>query len=454
MGRRLSLLRLVLVTLVLLGSLGSFSASSARDRVALPPTGAGQQLGWLLSAINGGPALNNAALRTHFSRAFLAALPADQLLETLKGYVAPNAPLAVARFAGPTDRDQLDAVLTTATGDWRVALGVEPGGSGKIDALFFEPVFVPMPAKPVKTWSDLLKRFKKIAPETSFTVAEITNGRCVPIASLNPDRELGIGSAFKLYVLGEIERRIAAGTLAWNQLVTVQANLRSLPNGDMRLAPAGAEYPLWYFVEQMISRSDNTATDHLIALLGRDAVERMMAVMGHSNSALNEPLLLTREWFAIKLRWTAREIENYLASSTHDKRIVLRTKAEADANTLGQDEQWPTPYLIDSIEWFASSSDLCRAMAFLHAQARTPALVEIHDALSIASGIDFDAEAWSYVGFKGGYETGVKSDVWILERADGRWFVVSAIINDPKAEIDGVSMHQLIGAAVGLLANV
>jgi beta-lactamase class A len=446
--------RLILLAVLLSGSVGALPRNAGAAELAAPATVAGGQLAWLLGALNGdGSALSKTSLKQHFTKDFLTALPADQLLNVLVGYVKPNAPLNIARFAGSPDRNELHAILTTSAGDWSVILGVETGGAGRINALFFEPVFVPAPAKPVASWSDLLARFKKIAPRTSLTVAEVTDNQCTQLQSLNPDAELAIGSSFKLYVLGEIARQIDAGKLSWDQPITIRDDLRSLPNGDLRLAPAGAQYPLWFFVEQMISQSDNTATDHLIHLLGRTTIEAMMVTMGHADPALNAPLLLTREWFAIKLRWNAKEIASYLASTPAEKRVLLRTTAETDADTLGQDEQWPNSYLIDSIEWFASSADLCRAMAYLHGQAQKPGLTEIADAFSIYSGIDFDAKTWKYIGFKGGYETGVKSDVWLLERADGRWFVVSAIINDPKKEIDGVSMHQLIAAAVSLLAT-
>jgi beta-lactamase class A len=446
-------LQIVLLAALLAGPLGGFVASAKTPAATLPDNPVGQQLGWLLDALNhGGAGLTKSSLKSHFSPDFLAALPADQLLDVLNHYVEPNAPLTIARFAGPTDQDDLHAILTTATGDWSVVIGVEASGKERINALFFEPIVVSAPAKPVKNWADLIGRFKKLAPETSLTVAELTPTGCAPIASLDPDAELAVGSSFKLYVAGELARQIAAGKLRWDQLVTIRDDLRSLPNGDLRLAAAGSQYTLRYVFEQMISQSDNTATDHLIALLGRSNVERMMRTMGHAKPALNTPLLLTREWFAIKLRWSSKQIAAYLTSQPAEKRALL-TQADVDANTLGQDEEWLNPYLIDSIEWFASSADLCRAMVYLHGQMGKPGLSELKDAFSIYEGISFDAKTWRYVGFKGGYETGVKSDVWLLERADGRWFVVSGIINDPKQEIDGAAMHQLLAAAVGLLAK-
>lgn len=439
--------------MLLAASLGHLDAFAGAPSTPVPATAAGQQLGWLLDALNhGGEGLTKSTLTSHFSPDFLVALPVDQLLHILMDYVEPNAPLRIARFAGPTDQDDLHAILTAAKGDWSVVVGVESSGAHRVNALFFAPLLVPAPAKPVTGWSDLASRFKKIAPETSLTVAELTGGGCVPIAALNPDAELAVGSAFKLYVAGELARQIESGNVRWDQLITIRDDLRSLPNGDLRLAPDGSQYSLRYVFEQMIAQSDNTAADHLIALLGRTNIERMMSTMGHADPALDTPLLMTREWFAIKLRWSSQQIAAYLKSTPVEKRVLLK-QADAVANTLGQDEEWPNPYLIDTIEWFASSADLCRAMAYLQVRMSKPGLAEVKDAFSIDEGISFDASVWRYVGFKGGYETGVKSDVWLLERADGRWFVVSGIINDPKQEIDGAAMHELLAGAVNLLAK-
>ena len=44
----------------------------------------------------------------------------------------------------------------------------------------------------------------------------------------------------------------------------------------------------------MIAISDNTATDHLIDLVGRDRVEAALTVFGHSDPAMTVPFLTTR----------------------------------------------------------------------------------------------------------------------------------------------------------------
>jgi hypothetical protein len=281
----------------------------------------------------------------------------------------------------------------------------------------------------------------------------VTEGTCRPVHERNPDQTLAVGSAFKLYVLGELARQVEAGEASWDEPLTLRASLKSLPSGNLLYEPDGAVFSLRYYAEQMIAESDNTATDHLIDRLGRRNVEAMMAQMGHHDPSLNTPLLMTREWFAIKLRFTPAQVEAYLKASENRQRRMLERQVAPLADTLWDGEEWSGPYLIDTIEWFASAADLCRAMAALHELGNRPGLGPVHDALSLEPGILFDARTWSYVGYKGGYETGVKSETWLLQRNDGRWFALVAIINDPRREIDGHTLRQLMIPAAALLAE-
>jgi beta-lactamase class A len=430
--------------------------SNAAPALAIPDTPAGTQLTWALNQINGGAgSLQVGDVSDRFATDFLAALPAASLISVLQNLAGPLAPVSVARVEGGGTATRANALLTTATGQtWRVQLGVEPDPPYRINDLFFEPVALPQPIdRAPKSWKGLNSRLAKVAPEVSFVAAEVSDGACKPLAQLNPNQPLGIASAFKLYVLGALAHQIEQGKLTWDDPLTIQQNLKSLPNGDMRLEPDGARFPIRTYADQMISNSDNTAADHLISLLGRETVEQFMPVMGHEEPALNQPLLLTREWFAIKLRFTPDELASYLKQSEASKRKVLREQVDPLANTLGDDEEWLNPADIDTIEWFASAGDLCRAIAYLQNQATKPGMEPIADALSLNPGVPWDTATWRYVGYKGGYETGVKSYVWLLQRADGRWFALTAIINDPKQEIDGNTLRALMVTAVDLLAK-
>jgi hypothetical protein len=431
-------------------------ASTALPSIAIPDTAAGEQLTWTLAQVNGGAGkLKESEVEDHVAPDFLAGLSAANLISILQDLTGPSAPWTVARFEGGASDTRANALLFTADGNqWRIRLGVEAKAPHRINDLFFEPAPAPEPLERPRSWKGLDSYLKRVAPKVGFVAAEVSGGGCQPLFTLNPNRELAVASAFKLYVLGAVADAVAAGEIGWDDALAIQSDLKSLPNGDLRLEPAGSRFPVRAYADQMMANSDNTATDHLIALLGRERVEAFMAEMGHSAPERNQPLLLTREWFALKLRYSEEALDEFTGASDAEQRAFLREDVDPVAATLYDDEVWVGPNEIETIEWFASAGDLCRALAVLQSQAEKPGMTPVYDALSLNPGVAWDARTWRYVGFKEGYETGVKAYAWLLQRADGRWFAVTAIINDPKQEIDGYTLRQYAVTAVDLLAKV
>lgn len=448
--------RFFLVIIVLLASnAGLLASSAAPGSLSIPGTAAGEQLRWALEQVNsGGNDLTEASLTERFTSQFLAELPPQQLASVFRDYLAPAAPMEIARFEGGVTERHANALLQTSGGLWRVTLSVALDSANQIEALFFEPVLLPaMPANPPRNWSELKQRANALAPQVSFIAAEIAGGQCEPLARVDVEESLAIASTFKLYVLGELARQVAAGTATWKEPLALSADLISQPNGEMRYQPVGAEFPLSHYVEQMISHSDNTATDHLIARLGRGNVENAFAAMGQLEPARNVPLMMTREWFAMKMRFSDDAIDAYKASDDATQQQILTGDAAPIASTLQEWEPWPAFRAIDSVEWFASAGDICRAMAWLQAAGNRPETAPVFDSLSLEPGMILDPAVWSYVGYKGGYETGVLSHTWLLQRTDGRWFVIAAIANDKQRDIDGFTMMQLMVSAAALLAD-
>jgi hypothetical protein len=425
--------------------------------ISIPDTAAGQQLSWVLDQVNrAARGLSLREIRDHVDPAFLAGLPADQLRTLLRAYVAPNGPLSPARFeGGVTDTQACLIALTPDRQMWRIRLGTGESDSHLINALYFEPVALPAgPARVIGKWSELTESVRAIAPRTSFAAAELTATGPVWLSRLHGEQQLAIASAFKIYVLGSILHQVRAGDVGWQDAIAIQDEFRSLPNGDMRLLPAGMELPLQYFAERMIAGSDNTATDHLIGHLGRATVQDSFLRMGHSHARGNTPLLFTREWFAIRMRFRDAQIERYLAADAGKRLRILAHTVDPLALQLSETEAWPGPRFLEQIEWFAGAADLVTGLDWLHrhsggARGR-PAL----DTLSLNPGACWHPDTWRYVGYKGGYETGAMSNLWLLQRQDERWFAFAAIINDPDREVDGISLWQLQVAAERLLAAI
>ena len=77
----------------------------------------------------------------------------------------------------------------------------------------------------------------------------------------------------------------------WSDVVNVDRS--SIGGGTVAGFPRGAPITLHTLASLMISISDNTATDILLHVVGRENVERMMAAMGVRDPARNRPLLST-----------------------------------------------------------------------------------------------------------------------------------------------------------------
>ena len=106
--------------------------------------------------------------------------------------------------------------------------------------------------------------------------------------SIDPGTAAPLGSAFKLYVLDALGEAVAAGKVRWDQPLTVTAQVKGLPPGELQTEPVGTRVPVLDAAGKMISLSDNTAADMLTSLVGRSAVEAMSALMQRSPGSERE----------------------------------------------------------------------------------------------------------------------------------------------------------------------
>jgi hypothetical protein len=203
----------------------------------------------------------------------------------------------------------------------------------------------------------------------------------------------------------------------------------------------------------MISISDNTATDHLIHFLGADAVAAEQTAMGNSHAGLNTPFLTTQQVFALKLAAPDDLISKYVNGNAEERAALLNgpvAKLHVDA---GQVAAWTKPKEIEQVEWFASANDLCAAMQSLHQMSQQPGLEPVAQVLSVNPGIALDDQTWTAIQFKGGSEPGVLNLTWLLQRQDGRWFVVTSALNDTQNPISEALALSLMQSAITAVAQ-
>jgi hypothetical protein len=279
-------------------------------------------------------------------------------------------------------------------------------------------------------------------------VFDAADGGCAVLRERNGEVASPTGSSFKLWVLATLARSVRDGDAAWDDEMAVDPALRSSPDGDIYQLDDGTPVTLQRLAEAMISISDNTATDHLVARLGRPAIEATMAELGVSTTARNTPFLSTGELF--KLKFIDPSLgDRYLALADPEERRafldgdVAATSLPwiADPMWTGDPELLGAPQRIDELEWFATPLDLCVTLNDLDALAQRPGLEPVAEILELNPGLPFPEGRWSTIRFKGGSEPGVVMFAYWLEAPTGERRVVVVSLSDPDvafAENDAV----------------
>ncbi len=163
--------------------------------------------------------------------------------------------------------------------------------------------------------------FAALPGQASFALVRLDGAVPQTIARAGEDRSYALGSAFKLFILNELAHQIVAGRRSWSDTVPLTA--KSFPSGVMQDWPRDLPVTLATLATQMISISDNTATDQLITTLGREAIEARIAKDGISDPERMLPFLSTIEAFALKSPANAELRQQFIASSEAAQRRLL-----------------------------------------------------------------------------------------------------------------------------------
>ncbi len=346
-----------------------------------------------------------------FGEAFLAQVPVERLRSVVD--------MLTAQFGAFVEVTAGDGQLTTRLERATMPTQIVLDADGRIIGLSF--------GTPVPTGLDLGALVAQIAalPGTS-SVLVTTNGTVV--AGYQADMPLAVGSAFKLAVLAALEDEVAAGRLHWDDVVTLDPALRSVPTGILQAWP-DSPVTLAVLANLMISISDNTATDNLISILRRDRVEAV--------SPRNTPFLTTGELFRLKTQGNEALLQQWIAGDEDARRELLKT---VDRLPLPAAEQL-SPAASPEAEWLMTATEIC---ALLQRVGGNPAF-EINPGIA-------DASDWAHVAFKGGSEVGVLNLSTLVTTADGTTHCVVATWNNDAA-LDDQALFVPYGGILAALAG-
>lgn len=281
--------------------------------------------------------------------------------------------------------------------------------------------------------------------EVSLAAARLEESGPANFLTQKAERPLAIGSSFKLFLLAELVRQVKAGERRWSDVVPLGA--ASLPSGLLHQWPKGSPITLHSLAALMISQSDNSAADTLLAVLGRDKVEAILPAVGVAAPALDSPFLSTREAFVLKFGDPAL-LRRWKAADPAGRRALLGELGAVEPRRLDRSRFTGRPIAIEAAEWFASPADLVRTLDWLR-RSGDPTALEL---LAINPGLDAAlARDFGYFGFKGGSEPGVLGMNFLIRTREGRWLAVSAVWNNAAAPLDEPKFAALMARLVGLM---
>jgi hypothetical protein len=321
-----------------------------------------------------------------------------------------------------------EGLLAAAGERMRVRIEVEPDPPHRIVDLLVQPVMISNPPTRYEEVVDPLRRYGKVG----FLATDVTAGDCdAALFESAADDVFPIAGASRLYVAAAVAGAVAAGSLDWDSTVTIEDRLRSHPAGVLGLVETGETRTVSDLLFMALARSDNGATDHLLEVVGRPAVEDLLEATGNSAVERNTPFLATRQVAALKIGSERGRLAEYARAAAPTRVEILESFPETALSGL---EIPSAPVEVETVEWFASPRDLCELMVGLWDQSLLPEMEPLAEALAGEPGIAPKPGRWSEVWFSGGSEPGVLTVVWLTDDGgSNRRVTVGSIVNPDKA---------------------
>jgi hypothetical protein len=283
------------------------------------------------------------------------------------------------------------------------------------------------PVPRLKSLEAVAERFEAL-PGTGHLLVRVDGAARLDLRAATP---LAVGSAFKLVLLKALDEEVEAGRRAWSEVVELRAEDRPLGDGQLGTWPVGAPLTLHTAATLMISRSDNTATDLLLRVLGRERIEAA------DPSGRNRPFLSTLEAFRLKSPENAALLARWRAAGPEGRYDLLPEIAAAPLPSLEIFAEG-VPRATD-VEWFFTAVELCDLLA----------AVQELDLTGVNPGV-VTAGDYPRVAFKGGSEPGVLNlTIWVRDDR-AREICVCATRNAEEA-LDELQMSAVVTGVLAVL---
>src|SRR6476661_6673872 len=139
-------------------------------------------------------------------------------------------------------------------------------------------------ADPSRLEQTIRARLDSLDAQSSFYAKQLSTGREIAIRA---DVPMNTASVIKIPVLILAFRDAEAGRLNLDERHTIRAEELRRGSGLLQTFAVGLQPTYRDIITQMIITSDNTATDIMIAKVGRDRVNRLLDSLGYRQTRLN-----------------------------------------------------------------------------------------------------------------------------------------------------------------------
>lgn len=188
---------------------------------------------------------------------------------------------------------------------------------------------------------EIVHLYRQLPGKTALKIwAPPRHGRPAFLAAAEPDTVLFCGSAFKAYVLAEFLRQMESGETRLDELLDVNDSVWSLSSMVLTPPPDGGvtgKITARTALDAMIAKSDNTATDMLLARVGADRVRQFLAEQSLTHSRIPDS---TRQFFG------------YVIGSPEWRNLTWKQLQD-----LEQHSTFPQRPLINDVQTMAASPD-------------------------------------------------------------------------------------------------
>ena len=436
MAKRVWTIR-ALVALAFLAPTAPASAQSPATNAVTADPALNARTAELIAAITGAQSYDS-----YFAPSFRAALARAKWDAVVASMTAQmGKPLAIDRLTAVTPFSA-NLRVRFERGVVNAQIAIDPAPPHQVVGLLFTG-----PEMAGDTLDKLVADIRALPGTTGLGIYALGEGAPRLVAGIAPDKAMPLGSAFKLWVLGEVAREVGAGERKWSDVVPIGP--ASLPSGITQNWPAGSPVTVQTLATLMISISDNTATDTLVSLEG-DRLDDFVTKAGAPGLA---PMLTTRQMFALRSPANADLAAQWATSLMPSARRTLLDRNAARLRTTPVDPMMfaGRPTKIDTLEWFASPAETAGILDWLRKQGgETPlSLLAINPGIDPATRGKFD-----YVGFKGGSEPGVVTLNFLVRRKDGRWLAIAAGWHRNDAGVEENRLIMLMTRALVLAADM